>query len=134
MNRGKGAKDRILPLGKKACTILKQYLAEVRPRFAKSNQEKILFLSSWGTPLSSQSLMILARKYGRQAGFKKPVTVHAIRRAFATHMLKNGVHPLYIQRLLGHERAETIRKYIQVTARDIKETHKKTHPREKDKT
>ena len=134
VNRGKGAKDRILPVGKKACQYVKEYIMKVRPLYTKKNpDERTLFIAYCGTPLSSQSLMILVRKYGRYAKIKKPVTVHAIRRAFATHMLKNGAHPLYIQRLLGHEKSETIRKYIRVTAVDIKKTHKKTHPREKDR-
>jgi integrase/recombinase XerD len=74
----------------------------------------------------------MVKKYGRKAGLAKNASIHGIRRSMATHLLKNGAHPLYIQRLLGHASTKTMNRYIKVTAVDIKRTHEKTHPRQKD--
>ena len=136
VNFGKGTKQRVMPLGKKACDYLKRYLLIVRPKLTRNFPDvSALFVMRQGTSrgLSAPALQVLIRKYGRQAKIKKQVSAHAIRRTFATHLLRNNAHPLYIQRLLGHATSETLKKYIKVTGTEVKATHKKTHPREKDK-
>ncbi|MCK5161016.1 MAG: tyrosine-type recombinase/integrase [Candidatus Aureabacteria bacterium] len=130
VNHGKGAKDRVLPIGKRACDCLKHYMEGIRQDYLNKNpHEKALFIDARGKALSRQMIGITVRNYGKQAQITNPVTVHAIRRAFATHLLKNGAHPMYIQKLLGHSTGETLRRYVKVTGKEVKDTHEKTHPR-----
>lgn len=132
VNKGKGSKDRILPLGKKACDWIKEYILKVRSHYTRKNpDERSLFINTSGKALSNQSVGLIAKRHARRAKIGKPVTVHAIRRSFATHMLKNEANPMYIQRILGHSRIETLNRYIRVAGIDLKKTHRKTHPREK---
>lgn len=149
VNQGKGGKDRILPLGKKACDWIKEYILKVRPHYtspvrAHSRQERLtsngagnnsdernLFINIFSQPLSSQSVGLIVKRHAMNAKIGKQVTTHAIRRSFATHMLKNEANPMYIQRILGHSRIEILNRYIKVAGIDLKKTHKKTHPREK---
>lgn len=131
VNKGKGGKDRILPLGKKACDWIKEYVLKVRPHYTRKNpDERNLFTNTSGKALSNQSIGLIVKRHARRAKIGKPVTVHAIRRSFATHMLKNEANPMYIQRILGHSGLGVLKKYIKVAGIDLKKTHKKTHPRE----
>lgn len=132
---GKGGKDRVIPLGKKACDALREYLLKIRPRLVQPGKdERSLFVSAYdGHPLSGQALAVIVKQYGRKANLKQTATIHGIRRSCATHLLKHEAHPLYIQRILGHSTGETIKKYIKVTGVDVRRTHQKTHPRERDK-
>ena len=132
INLGKGGKDRVVPIGKKACEYLREYLLKVRPKYA-SPDERALFISNFKKALGDQSIALIVKKYGRRAEIKKAVTTHSLRRSFATHMLKNDAHPVYIQRILGHSTSSVLNRYIKVAGLDIKKTHQKTHPREKDR-
>lgn len=135
INNGKGGKDRILPVGKKACDWLREYLLKVRQSFLKKNlDERALFVTQFSKPLGSQSIAIIVRKYRKKAGIQKPITPHAIRRGFATHMLKHEANPIYIQRMLGHSGTGVLNRYIKISGIDLKKTHRKTHPRERVKT
>lgn len=130
VNQGKGRKDRIVPVGRKACRLLREYLEKVRPHHLKADsEERSLFLTIHGKPLTANNLAALVKKYGRNAGIKKPVTAHGIRRSAATHMLRAGAHPMYIQKFLGHKGSAAVNSYIQATGLDLKKTHRKTHPR-----
>ncbi len=131
VDNGKGRKDRILPLGKKACLWVKKYLNHVRPQFFKKGleDESFLWVGLKGKKLASIWLNRLLNNYAQSAGIKKRVTVHTLRRTFATHMLLTGANPYYIQRLLGHESSTTINKYIKLVPRDVKKAHMKHHPR-----
>ena len=130
VNQGKGRKDRIVPLGKKACRLVREYMTKVRPHHLKADsEERALFIGINGKALSANNLVALVKKHGRKAGIKTPVTVHGIRRSAATHMLRSGAHPMYVQKFLGHKNSETVNSYIKATGLDLKKTHKKTHPR-----
>lgn len=130
VNQGKGRKDRIVPVGRKACRLVREYMKKVRPHHLKDDsEERALFMGIYGKPLTANNLVGLVKKYGRKAGIGKPVTVHGIRRSAATHMLRAGAHPLYVQKFLGHKRSETVNSYIEATGLDLKKTHKKAHPR-----
>ena len=130
VTQGKGRKDRVLPVGKQACEWVSMYVKDVRPIYSNRNPgEQSLFMTVSGRKLTGKMLCVMIKKYARRAGILKVVSTHTIRHSFATHLLKNGAHPYYIQRLLGHERLDTIKKYIRVTGKEIKETHKKAHPR-----
>ncbi len=134
INNGKGGKDRVLPIGKKACDWLKEYLLKIRQNFTKKNpDERALFISRRGNILTGYMINLIVRKYSKKAGLTKRITAHAIRRAFATHMLRNEANPMYIQRILGHSGMGTLNRYIKVAGADLKKTHTKTHPREKQK-
>jgi integrase/recombinase XerD len=130
VNQGKGKKDRVIPLGKKACEYIKLYLKKVRIKYATDPDCKALFLSRKNKRIEGQSINLFIKKYGRQLNFEKPVTTHSFRRATVTHMLKNNAHPLYLQRMLGHSTDATLRKYLQITISDIKKTHQTKHPSE----
>jgi integrase/recombinase XerD len=131
VNLGKGRKGRVVPLGKKACDYLKQYLLKVRPKLTNNPDCQHLFIGAWQKPLEGEGLNQIVRKYAVKADIQKPVTVHTFRRSAITHMLKGNAHPMYLQRMLGHATSETVRKYVKMTAKEIKATHNRTHPLEK---
>lgn len=131
VNQGKNKKDRTVPLGKTACEYLKLYIEKIRSKQALDPDCKILFLSATNTPLKKVTLGVIIREYGRTLNLGKPVSPQSFRRAAVTHMLRNGANPVYLQRLLGHERLDTVGMYIKIAARDLKEAHKKHHPGER---
>lgn len=128
INKGKGNKDRIIPLGKIACRWLKEYLVHVRPVFDRKD-ERTLWIGQRGDKIKPIWLNRVLNGYAVKAGIKKRVTVHTFRRTFATHLLESGANPYYIQKLLGHENGSTLNKYIKLIPKDLKKSHKKHHPR-----
>lgn len=135
IRRGKGAKDRVVPVGVNAAKWMKEYLQRVRPR---SNRRKpnirTLFLSITGSAMISNTIRIMFNRYLKQAKIrKKGITCHSIRHCFATELIKNGANIVHVQKLLGHKNIESTLIYTKVVPIDIKKTHKKTHPREKGK-
>ena len=129
INRAKGHKERMVPIGKTAIHYLKEYLLKVRPQYKTSHD--YLFITFYGSPMSLQSLGKLIEKYGKRAGIEKQVSAHTFRRTFATHLLKNQAHPMYVQRMLGHSHSKTLSHYIHLAGVDLKKVHQRTHPREK---
>ncbi len=132
INLGKGAKDRLLPLGQAACLWIQRYLKEVRA--VKINPEKdhgYLFITVRNSkPLSKESLQRLVNTYGHQF-LNKPVSVHTIRRSCATHMIQAGSSPRFVQKLLGHSSPDTMKRYVRLVANDVKQVHRECHPRER---
>ena len=129
IGKGKGKKQRIVPLGKKAVTYLKEYLENIRPRCARKNpKERTLFLNQQGRPLTWNNVRVRINKYRLKAGIKKSIGLHAFRRSCATHMLQQGADIRYIQKLLGHKYLKTTQLYTKVVPTDVKKTHDKTHP------
>lgn len=129
IRRGKGSKDRVVPLGKSAAGHLEIYLREVRPVFAKGKPgEKHLFLGGSGSPLTSNNIRAFLRRYRIKAGIDKPVSPHGFRRTCATHMLGQGADIRHIQELLGHKRLKSTQEYTKIIPADVKKTHEKTHP------
>jgi site-specific recombinase XerD len=127
--KGKGKKDRVVPIGKKAASYLEKYLVEVRPHDARNNpKERSLFLTCAGRPLTAISVRYFLTNYRNKAGIKKGVSPHTLRRTCATHLLQQGVDIRYIQELLGHKSLKTTQAYTKVMPVDVKETHNKTHP------
>ena len=135
INCGKGCKDRIVPLGKKARQYLSEYLRHVRGGFTRKHRdERALFVAEFqGHDLSTTRVNQIVRGYARKAGIKKRISPHAFRHTCATHMLEGGADISQVQRLLGHVMINTTQVYTRVAATEIKTTHHKTHPREKDK-
>jgi len=126
---GKGRKERVVPLGKHAVKWLSEYLNSSREKMLIKNKlEDALFLNCRGERWGIQGMSKTISKYGKQAGFKYPVTVHFLRRCCATHMLRNGAHPLEIQMLLGHSTFKTLSQYLRLNISDIIKTHSESRP------
>ena len=124
-----------MPLTKPACYWLKQYINKARPRFTKNKpREQALFVgSSWGRKMNKRIIQRMVKAYAKQAGIKKIVRVHTLRHTMATHLLENEADIFKIQKLLGHTRPSTTQRYTKVHPKEIKQAHKKYHPREADK-
>ena len=129
IRKGKGRRQRVVPLGENASRFLKEYLEKIRPRYAKRNQkERKLFLTNEGVPISPGTIRAFLRTYRIAAKIKKTVSPHTFRRTCATHMLQQGADIRYIQKLLGHKYLRTTQIYTKVMPVDIKQTHNRTHP------
>ncbi len=133
VNKGKFAKDRVLPIGKTSCRYLQQYINRIRPELTKDRrEERSLLVGQRGKQLKGVSIGAIIKKYARKAGISKKVSTHTWRHTFASHMLSEGADVLQVQRLLGHSQPEVTMKYTKVTPIEVKNTQNKAHPREKD--
>ena len=134
VNKGKGQKDRVVPMGRHAVKCLREYIVKARPRLTKKNRKnRHLFVNCYGNPLSGQVVGIMIRTCTRKAGIGKQVTAHCLRHTFATALVKNGADIRAVQKMLGHVDLKTTGQYIRSLGLDIKAVHQKTHPRERDK-
>lgn len=133
IDKGKGNKDRVVPLGKHAIKFLQEYISKVRPHFTRKNRSnRQLFVDCYGKPLSDQVVMIMIRNYRKTAGIKKQVTAHTFRHSFATALVKNNADIRAVQKMMGHADISTTQIYIRSLGIDIKKEHQKAHPRERD--
>lgn len=134
--RGKGKKERIVPITKNACEWVKAYLNHVE-RYQEINghmeqvDDNAIFLNRLGTRLTARSVDRKFDKYLTQSGLAATVTPHTIRHTIATHWLENGMDLKTIQVLLGHTSLATTTIYTQVSGKLKKKTHEKAHPRAK---
>jgi integrase/recombinase XerD len=126
---GKGSKERVIPLGKKAIDSLRRYLEASRPVFLKQKESDFLFLSRLGKRLSRQSLWKIIRRYARCARIKKPIRPHTLRHSFATHLLERGADLRSVQEMLGHANISTTQIYTHINKDRLKTIHKTFHPR-----
>jgi len=126
---GKGNKERVTPLGRKAIAALQRYLEAGRPKLLTSRSPANIFLTSRGTPFSSVTLWLRIKKRVRHAGIPRNVTPHMLRHSFATHLLENGADLRVIQELLGHASISTTEVYTHVAGNRLREVHRKYHPR-----
>jgi integrase/recombinase XerD len=125
---GKGAKERLVPVGKIALEAITKYLQDCRPKLNRRNEEK-LFLSRSGRPMERISLWMLVEKYGRAAGLLRDISPHTLRHCFATHLIGGGADLRVVQELLGHSDIGTTQIYTHVDDTRLKAVHKKYHPR-----
>jgi integrase/recombinase XerD len=125
---GKGGRDRVVPLGVRACLWLDRYLEEVRPLLVTGHDAGRCFLTDFGEPFEKNRLGDLVKRYIERAGFKVIGSCHLFRHAMATHMLENGADIRYIQAILGHQDLDTTAIYTQVSIHKLKEIHAATHP------
>lgn len=136
IHKGKFARDRVVPMGNKACDYVREYLTKVRAVWSKQNRdERALWLSAIKPyrPLKSQVIQVMVRDYGKAAGIERRVTPHVWRHTCATHLVSSGANIAYVQRLLGHRSLETTQIYSRVAVGEVQQTHRKAHPRQKAK-
>ena len=133
INCGKGNKDRVVPVGKIACRYLGNYITAVRPMLARDDHDRHIFLTLKGRKLSENRIWGIVKHYGRKAKLRKDVSPHTFRHTCATLMLRNKANIRHIQELLGHASLETTQIYTAVSIADLKEVHRRCHPREKDR-
>ncbi len=128
IREGKGGKDRILPLGERACHWTQKYILDVRPFFVVEPDEGVLFINHYGEMMHPNFLGRRVREYIDQANIGKGGSCHLFRHAMATLMLENGADIRYIQQMLGHANLETTEIYTHVSIRKLKDIHMATHP------
>jgi integrase/recombinase XerD len=126
---GKGAKERLIPIGRKAIGAIAIYLRELRPVLEKGEGKGILFLSARGQPLSRMGAWKILRKYVDKAGITKAVSPHTLRHSFATHLLEGGADLRAVQEMLGHVDISTTQIYTHIDREYLRSVHKQFHPR-----
>jgi len=126
---GKGNKERVIPVGKKAVASIKRYLEVSRPQLLKKKESEFLFLSRFGKKISRQSLWKLIKKYAKTARIKKPIRPHILRHSFATHLLERGADLRSVQEMLGHSDISTTQIYTHINKERLKTIHRMFHPR-----
>lgn len=128
--RGKGDKERIIPIGEVAEYWLNKYLNEVRqPQLVNHPASEFVFLNARAKPLTRQAIWQLIKKTAQQANIDKDVTPHTLRHSFATHLLENGADLRIVQELLGHSDITTTQIYTHVSQKRLLAVYKDTHPR-----
>lgn len=128
VRRGKGMKDRFVPIGDRALLWLNKYLEEVRPSFVLEPDPHNIFLESNGQLITADRLSRLVRKYVEDSGTHKQGACHLFRHTVATIMLENGADIRFIQQMLGHANLATTEIYTRVAIHKLKEVHNLTHP------
>jgi integrase/recombinase XerD len=126
---GKGAKERVVPVGGRAAEALRSYLTAGRPAFVKTRTGSALFLSERGGALSRKTLWVIVQKYAAKAGIERGVKPHQLRHSFASHLLGGGADLRSIQEMLGHANLATTQIYTAVEDKRLVEQHAKFHPR-----
>ncbi len=126
---GKGRKERIVPVGRPACSAVERYLHELRPQLCNGHSSTAMFLSRTGRPLDRTAIWRLVKRYATAAGLPADVSPHTIRHCFATHLLAGGADLRVVQELLGHADVATTQVYTHVDASRLKAIHERFHPR-----
>jgi integrase/recombinase XerD len=128
--RGKGGRERVVPMGDPEMAALHAYLGEPRVALLGRHQRSpYVFFSNRGAPMTRQAFWPRLHGYARQAGFTTPVSPHAVRHSFATHLLEGGADILSISRLLGHQDLGTTEICAHVAPRHLREAYQRYHPR-----
>ena len=126
---GKGAKERIVPIGRIAREKAVDYLETARPILLKNITSKYLFVARAGKPMTRQGFWKLLKKYSVKAGIQKKVTPHSLRHSFASHLIEGGADLRAVQVMLGHVDISTTQIYTHVAREHLRKMHEKYHPR-----
>ena len=126
---GKGSKTRLVPVGRKACAALADYLEQERPGLVRRRSGSEIFLSARGSRLTTVRIWQIVKAVARRSGLEANVYPHLLRHSFATHLLGNGADLRIIQEMLGHADISTTQVYTHVDQQRLKAVHHKFHPR-----
>ena len=127
--RGKGSKERIVPLGRQAIYALEGYLLSGRPDLVKGRSEKALFLNFRGRRLTRQGLYKIVQGHAKSAGLEDRMSPHTLRHSFATHLLAGGCDLRAVQEMLGHADVATTQMYTHLTGQQLRDVYYAAHPR-----
>jgi site-specific recombinase XerD len=122
----------MVPIGHTAHRYLETYIKAIRPFLLRDRAEMALFLNARGVRYSYSSLQVYVQNFMRQFDFDERITAHTFRRSCATEMIRSGANVYHVKELLGHETLRTLHHYLKLTIADLKRTHEKCHPRERD--
>ena len=126
---GKGGTERLVPLGDQAAERLRAYLAGPRARLMRGSHSIQVFVNGRGGAMTRQGFWKLVRQYARRAGITKPISPHALRHSFATHLLDQGADLRVVQQMLGHRRISTTQIYTHVLEARLRAAYQRYHPR-----
>lgn len=126
---GKGNKERVVPVGKKAVEAIERYLTSGRPKLVTPKTPANLFLTQRGTSFAAVTMWKRIKRRAKYAGIARNITPHMLRHSFATHLLENGADLRVIQELLGHANISTTEVYTHVAGERLRDIHRKFHPR-----
>ena len=126
---GKGSKERLVPIGRRAIGALASYVRELRPRLEQGEGRGALFLNARGKPLTRMGAWTILQKYVTRAGIEKHVSPHTLRHSFATHLLEGGADLRAVQEMLGHADISTTQIYTHVDREYLRTVHRQFHPR-----
>jgi integrase/recombinase XerD len=129
--KGKGSKERIVPLGNTANYFIKKYKQQARPSLLKEKESVFLFLAQGGHKLSRQTVWKIIKAMVKKAKIKKKVSPHTLRHSFATHLIEGGADLRSVQEMLGHANITTTQIYTHINQTRLKEIHNQFHPRSK---
>lgn len=127
--RGKGRKDRYVPLTRKAAGAIERYLAGGRPELVLNTRAPYLFLTNAGLRIHEHAVRAIFERWAGEIGLEKRITTHTLRHSLATHLLKGGADIRHIQALLGHASLQTTERYTRVEIQDLKDVIRRAHPR-----
>jgi integrase/recombinase XerD len=126
---GKGAKERLVPVGEEALDAVRRYQRESRPALLGGRVSEALFVTRRGGPMTREAFWRLIKRYAGGAGIAASISPHTLRHAFATHLLNHGADLRVVQLLLGHADISTTQIYTHVARERLKQLHAKHHPR-----
>jgi integrase/recombinase XerD len=127
--RGKGGKERLIPLGEQAVACIQAYLVGAREELMRGGRTTQVFVNGRGEGMTRQGFWKLLRRYARQAGITKPMSPHTLRHSFATHLLEQGADLRSVQQMLGHSDISTTQIYTHVLEARLRSAYQRYHPR-----
>jgi integrase/recombinase XerD len=127
--RGKGSKERLIPVGRQAVSAARTYLEHGRPKLVGPREERHLFVNHRGGGLTRQGLYKIVQRHARSAGLEGRMSPHTLRHTFATHLLAGGCDLRSLQEMLGHADVATTQIYTHLSADRLKDVYFKAHPR-----